>query len=143
MPTRAVIVLLLLSCCSLSACGKSSGPDRHPVTGHVTFDGVPVETGTIVFRDENLKSGIAPDGGNIVKGQYHVQVQPGQKRVEILASRPIPSEGQVREDRKSFATVPVEQFIPPVYNAHSVLTAEIEPRKNKYDYDLEAARGQK
>lgn len=140
---RIIIVPLLLMCC-IVGCSKPSGPSRFPVTGLVTFDGVPVETGTIIFRDEDRNASAAPDGGNIVKGQYHIQVQSGKKRVEIMASRPIPGEDQkIRADRKSFATVPVEQYIPPVYNVQSVLTAEVEPKKNKFDYELDGERNKK
>ena len=144
MPTRIAFAVLLLCSCSLSACSKPTGPTRYPVSGNVTFDGVPVETGTIVFRDGDPKSAVAPDGGNIVKGRYSLQVQPGKKRVEILASRPIPgAAAPARADRQSFATVPVEQFIPPAYNAQSTLTAEIEPKSNDYDYDLKGTEAKK
>jgi hypothetical protein len=144
MPLRRTIGLLLLACCIAGCSSEPEGPSRFPVAGYVTFDGVPVETGTIIFRNEDRNAQVAPDGGNIVKGQYHVQVQPGEKRVEIMASRPIPGEEEkIRPDRKAFATVPVEQYIPAVYNAQSVLTATVEQKKNKFDFDLEAARTKK
>lgn len=140
MPTRFAFIVLLLGCCSLSACGQPAGPARYPVSGKVTFNGEPVETGSIVFRDVDPKSDVAPDGGNIVKGNYSFQAQPGKKRVEILASRPIPGAAPIaRADRPSAAPIPVEQFIPPAYNAKSELTAEIEPKSNNYDYALKPA----
>ena len=140
MPTQRVVLCLLFSVCiCICGCGKAPTRSRIPVSGSVTFDGKPVETGMIVFKD-TVNEALAPDGGNVVNGIYRVEVQPGKKRVEILASRPIANEGPVRPDRAQFAITPVEQYLPEAYNVKSILTAEVDPSgTNEFDFSLKPA----
>ncbi len=81
---RATILLALLAS---SGCG-GDGLDRHQVKGTVTFDGKPVEYGSISFQPDVSVGRIAPtsiariEGGEYlvhsndgpVTGHYHVRV---------------------------------------------------------------------
>src|SRR5260370_41928529 len=66
-------------------CG-AGGPAMYRVTGTVTFDGRPVESGEIIFVP--VDKGVAPDAGRIDNGAYDLLVKAGKKRGEIRASRP-------------------------------------------------------
>jgi hypothetical protein len=103
------------------------------VTGRVTFDGQPVAEGHIRFVHSASDTGaIVEDVGAITAGQYDLQVHPGAKRVEILASReiPPPEPGMfgMRED-----------YIPRRYNAESILRADVDATKtNVFNFDLKS-----
>ncbi len=118
---------LLAATALFAGCGGSRGV---PVTGSVTFEGQPVEQGAISFVDSNQKA--PSEGAAIVNGKFETLVTPGQKRVEIRASRPVkpnkndPNTAGMRED-----------FIPARYNSVSTLTAEIVAGKeNTLKFDL-------
>jgi hypothetical protein len=103
-----------------------------PVSGTVTFNGSPVEDGEILLLDPELKNG--PDAGKIIKGKFSFKARAGKKRVEIRASREVPSKastmGKVYED-----------YIPPEFNAQSTLTTEVRPGEtNHWEFKLELAR---
>jgi hypothetical protein len=62
-----------------AGCGGGSGAT---VTGTVTFNGQPVESGTISFFPEDGKS--APAGGEVHNGSFSVKnVSPGKNRVAV------------------------------------------------------------
>jgi hypothetical protein len=110
-----------------SGCG--SGRDNTiPVSGNVTFDGVPVADGYIVLKP--IDGATASDAGKIVAGKYEFSAAPGAKRVEIDASRPGPI------DPETGTPNPV-QYIPPQYNNRSKLRVEVTGGgENRFDFDL-------
>ncbi len=134
----AVLVALFLA----SGCGGGSdAPERVPVSGTVSFDGAPIAAGEIRF--------IAADGGSqadaapIVDGKYSVEVTPGSKRVEVIATREDPDnmvESAVNPGQMEPSHV---QYIPDEYNATSTLTAEIKADgdNNLPPFDLTSAGG--
>lgn len=109
------------------------------VEGQVTFDGQPVEQGTIVFEPVDGTGAVA--GGTIQNGKYRLgaeeQLTPGNKLVRIKAMRatgqkikagpPAPDDAMVDE---------VQQYIPPHYNEQSTLTAEVAAGKSTKDFEL-------
>jgi hypothetical protein len=106
------------------------GPKKFKVTGTVTFDGQPVDSGEIIFVPEEKE--LAPDSGKIKKGSFTAQVTAGKKRVQIRASRLVPGMsnpmGPVRED-----------YIPARYNSQSELTAEVTPNgANHWNFPLKS-----
>jgi hypothetical protein len=78
-------------------CGDSSGlPTRYRVSGTVTYNGKPLERGTISFAPADGKGRAA--GGTITDGRYSLTTQdpddgaiPGKYRVGILAKEADPS----------------------------------------------------
>lgn len=86
----AVFVLLCLAPVLFTACGKS-GPKLHQVSGSVTYKGVPVEEGSIVFSPESPN--LSPVGGNIKNGTYACQVYKGKMSVQISGAKRIPGTG--------------------------------------------------
>lgn len=113
--------LLGLSLLVLAGCGGETGPQRYPVKGDVTFEGEPVETGRITFREtEGDKRAFS---GEIINGRYELQAEPGKMTVEIIASRPT---GKFDTSNPDDEPQPVgEMYIPEKYNTKTELTAEV------------------
>ena len=73
----------------------------------------------------------------IAKGTYAGEVSPGDKKVQILATRE--KANPTEEDLKAKETMgmlPRESFIPEEYNARSTLTCTVASGENKFDFAL-------
>jgi len=132
----AFLGLLLAALASLSGCSYGD-KDRVPVAGKVTFEGAPVDGGSIIFIPEaqDRPKAHAP----IVAGSYSLAAgegpTPGKHRVEILWNRktgktiPVPGdEGNITDESV--------QIIPAKYNTDSTLSADIKAAANTVNYDL-------
>lgn len=124
----AVVLAATLGC---------GGTRRGAVSGQVTLDGQPVESGTISFIPAGAKH--APAAWSEIKGgRYSIPASQGPavgpNRVEIRWPR---------KTGKKLPAVPpapetdeVVEAIPPHYNTQSDLKAEIKPGANPLDFDL-------
>lgn len=120
-------------CLGLLGCGgAANGPQEYSVSGKVNFNGQPVETGRILFRE--VEGDQRAFSGEIKNGSYQLTAEPGKMRVEILASRPVPG----KFDNSNGTPEPVgEMYIPEQYNTKSELTAEVTGSgKNTISFDL-------
>ncbi|MFN3152222.1 hypothetical protein [Bremerella sp.] len=110
----------------LLGCG---GPTEIIVKGTVTFEGVPVETGEILFLPAN---GEGPVGaGPISNGEFSFVSPPGEKKVEITANKV--SDKPAPDGLPNY--VP---YIPKKYNTATTLTATVENKaENTYTFELE------
>jgi hypothetical protein len=137
----AVSLVLVAAAAPIAGCGSGTG-GRVEVVGQVTYDGQPVDTGSIAFIPIDGSPGHAA-GGILVAGRYKIPAAqgplPGNYRVEIKATRKTgkkiiddmrpPGENLVEQ---------IEQFIPPRYNTNSKLTAEVPTESPaKLDFDLQ------
>jgi hypothetical protein len=103
--------------------------DLIEVTGQVTFDGKPVETGEIIFHP--VDTSLTPAGGRIRGGQYKLLTKPGKMRVDIQAVR---KTGK-RDPLEGFEIT--ELYIPARYNAETELTADVTREgENRFDFQL-------
>ena len=106
------------------------GPGRLevPIHGEVTFNGVPVEQGTISIEPADGKG--KATGGEIKGGRYRLAAAagplPGTKIVRITAIRKTgrKTEGDSLTP-KGVMLDELEQFIPEIYNTRSTLTCEV------------------
>jgi len=115
-----------------AGCG-TRGPALVPVSGSVTFDGAPVETGEIVFRAAD--GAVASHAGQIMAGRYAIRSTAGPKRVEIIATRPPAT--VVQNPGGSGESTPAEMYVPDRYNARSTLTADVTASgPNRFDFEL-------
>ncbi|MFN0198137.1 MAG: hypothetical protein ACKVT0_15425 [Planctomycetaceae bacterium] len=117
----------------LPGCGADGPPavTRFPVTGTVTLDGQPIDSGNIRFLDTTVSGG---DAGDIKGGSYSLQATPGKKRVEIIATRASSKPVEGKPD-----VMDTESLIPPQYNTKSELTAEVVADKpNEFKFELKS-----
>lgn len=70
------IVLAVSAVCCLALCGCGASDRRQHVSGSVTLDGTPVESGSISFQPAAGNTGPSA-GGLITKGQYDLPAQAG------------------------------------------------------------------
>ncbi len=116
----AVGVLLLVVGCG--------GQQADTVTGHVTFDGAPVESGEIQFLPADDQGSVG--AGQITNGEYSIECAPGPKKVVIIATK--------EADQPAPDGLPnYISYIPEKYNQRTTLTAEVEPGTNEINFDLE------
>jgi hypothetical protein len=126
MSVRIMSVWAVFVVMCLAGCG--GGEKTYKVSGTVTFDGKPVESGTISFESAAGGAGVASSG--ITGGKYELQSKAGKKKVQITASRPLP--GKEKEP-----TPPMESYIPVKYNTMTELTKEVSASaENRFDFDL-------
>ena len=108
----------------LFAIGCNNGPKMVKVTGDVSYEGKPVESGEIIFLSTDPAFG--PDAGPIANGRFEFMAKTGSKRVEIRGTKQV----------AMTAMGPLmKEFIPLEFNADSKLTAEVTPAgPNQFDF---------
>jgi len=137
---------LFALCCGLG-CGGTTGPERASVSGSVTFDGVPVEKGSIAFIPDGATVG--PTAGALIeKGRYQTAsgMGPvlGSHRVEITAHRAgnkvdVAGIGGSGAGPSAAGSVQqTEMYIPAQYNTKSTLTVTIKSGNNPNDFSLKS-----
>lgn len=131
----------LLVCLALAGCGPRDyeGTQRYPLSGKVTYDGVPIDWGSISFLPK-AEGGQRVSGGMITDGTYSVPEAKGANaglyRVEIRWLKRTggkyrdPDSGEMLDQRK--------EALPARYNVESVLTAEVSAKQTQFDFDLKS-----
>lgn len=125
---------VLLGCIALAAgCGPSDPLARYTVTGKVTYQGQPVEEGTITFEDPAAgqvnSSPLGPAGAYSVElpaGDFRVSVSP--PLVETKAGPDTPGDWVP----KKVANIPKKYWV----QESAGLAAKVEPDKRSFDFDL-------
>lgn len=121
---------------ALTVClGCSDG--RVAVTGQVTFDGVPLESGGIVFVPYEK---FEPEySGKIIDGTYNVRVPAEKMNVRIYAMREekLTSRTSTMDMPSRGGGVQSVMYIPDQYNTKTTLTAEITTKNKTFDFNLE------
>jgi hypothetical protein len=117
---------------------------REAISGKVTFDGQPLEKGTIRFTPAG--QGATASGGMVENGRFDIPQNegpaPGKYKVEInaqddAANRRGPDEEPGGRPRRSATKTKPEGLIPPRYNTSTELTAEVKPDvPNTFTFDL-------
>lgn len=126
-------LLLVAACYLMLAAAGCGGGHGASVTGRVTLDGKPLDTGTVTFHPEDegptAYGGIHPDGSYQVKTGTQQGLPPGEYRVTVMASTEPPTDGP---------SVPGEMITPPRYAdpAQSGLRCTVERGANQYDIPL-------
>ena len=130
------VLCLAILCMTQTGCGGGpEGPALHAVTGTVSFDGVPVDTGRVLYRMKE-GSGLAYSA-EIKGGQYTLQSEAGAVSVEVTASRPIP--GKFDTSNPDVEPRPIgEMYIPEEYNSKTTLTADVASGENTIPFDLKS-----
>jgi hypothetical protein len=134
---------LLSAMCPIAAAltmylGCSS--DQNTIEGAITFDGQPVERGSITFEPA---SGAGPSaGGTIENGRYKFDaegVTPGEMIVRISGVRPTGKKIEAGPPEPPGTLVDeVRPYIPAAYNEQSTLKAQVKAGKVTQDFALES-----
>jgi len=131
---RFVLLVGLLLVCA--GCGKKP----VSIEGTVTFDGKPVESGSISFEPVD---GRGPSlGGPIQAGRYSVvgdsSVAPGKKIVRIVADRKTGRKVESGPPNPPGTMVDeIESYIPAKFNTKSTLNCEVTASgPNRHNFDL-------
>jgi hypothetical protein len=127
----------LLLLIALPGCGGNS---RVPLQGQVSYNGQPIDNGTITFAPEGGSTAdTRPKAGTrIAGGKYAFQPSfgplPGHYKVLITwdwkTGRKISTgDADSRDETK--------QILPPKYNGQTTLTADVKGGKTREDFNLE------
>jgi hypothetical protein len=131
---RLVGVLLTAALAGLSGCGDST---RATVSGNVTVDGKPLESGAINFLPTGATKGPSA-GATIVEGRYLIStekgVQIGENLVQIrgvgktgkMVANPM-GPGQIEE---------WAEHVPEKYNKRTTLSRAVKAGSNELDFEL-------
>ncbi len=131
--TGAAAGLIVVACCLLLAaagCGRGHGAS---VSGRVTLDGEPLDTGTVTFHPvgdgPTAYGGIHPNGSYQAKTGTQPGMPPGEYRVTVLAATEPPTDGP---------SVPGEMITPSHYAdpEQSGLRVTVERGSNRFDFPL-------
>ncbi|MBW3539812.1 MAG: hypothetical protein KY476_06040 [Planctomycetes bacterium] len=136
----APLLVLLLGCG-----GSDAGPPRVAVDGEVTFEGRPLEKGSILFIPAGESRG--PRTGAVVEaGQYRLPRERGpivgQLRVEIRAESKLDYDTtEPTESVRHIGEPRPPGVIPPEYNERSILAVETTAEgPNSFDFHLPTQR---
>jgi len=106
--------------------------DKLAVTGKVTFDGAPVESGEIIFSDPTGEK--QSNATTITGGEYSLPVSSGSKLVRISAFR---ETGKIDRSNPGVETAAKEMYIPEKYNSKSTLNVMVDSSQTTHDFALE------
>ena len=137
MMLRRCLLLAPVFLAAMAGCGHGRG--RVPVTGTVTFDGQPLESGVVRFGGDQGAAGVGP----IVNGRFSLSetgsqggVLPG--KYDVLISSWIEERGSVRPDgsfSSGITRIPLLYMDP----SKSGLTAEVKAgQKNDFLFELKS-----
>jgi hypothetical protein len=133
---NACIVVVLV----FAGCGQRDykGPQRFRLAGNVTYDGEPIDFGSISFLPAGGEQRVS--GGLIENGKYSVAeaqgANAGKHRVEIRWNKKTgkqkrdPDSGEMYDDRK--------EALPPRFHVDSELTAEVSAQQTTFNFDLKS-----
>ncbi len=130
-PLHKRLPLLLLFPVLFFASGCKSGDGKVDVSGTVTFNGKPVEEGTIQF----VHTADTADTVTITDGKYATRIPPGSKKVAVHAYRKTGEFLRDPTDKQSGYPV-VSNYIPAKFNDQSELTAEVSKSGGVHNFDL-------
>ncbi len=131
LPPFAIPLFLALLLPLLGGCGGSGLVD---ISGAVTYDGQPVQKGTIAFLPSD---GNGPTAAAIIaEGKYAAKVPLGAKLVKIEGYKIIGRGHVFPQNPRSPMVDITEPIVPAQYNERSGLKAEIRPDTRVLDFNL-------
>jgi hypothetical protein len=129
-----VLVIITMSGCSRDGTVK--------ISGKVTVDGTPVETGSIAFAPADGQTSV--QGAEIVNGEYSAKVPPGAKIVRIRGMKLQPSEVyDAVSQTKHVSSIAIRITDAKYEAAGSPLQATITKNGETHDFDLPSINQEK
>jgi len=134
----ALLALPLLSVIALTGCGEPNPLGRRPIHGQISFQGKPVDYGSIQFAPEDPQHGVS-SGTMIDNGSYTMTLSqglpPGSYSVMISA----PDRGKIEKvegppgDERTLAV----ERIPAKYNLKTTLKLEVPKGRGQHTANFE------
>lgn len=132
-------VTAIVCAAGLVGCGRPEYPGamRFPLSGRVSFDGKPIDMGSISFLpldggDQRVSGGYIFDGAYTVSEAQGANA--GKHRIEIRWQK---LTGKKTRDRASEElTEQRAEGLPAKYHRDSVLTADVSSSQTRFDFDL-------
>lgn len=133
---RFMLLLAGLVSCTLTA-GCSRDTKRGDISGTVTLDGQPIKSGLIRFVPAAGQTASADT--NIEDGKFSAKVPPGDKTVQISASKVV-GKKKVYETPDSPTVDIVQELIPAKYNLQSTLKFTVAPGSQEKSFELTSSK---
>jgi hypothetical protein len=122
---RPIRIIWLLGFSLLFGCSQS---EMAEVSGAVTWEGVAIPNGDIVFAATDPH--VPAAAGKILDGRFAFRCKPGEKRVDIRSYR-------LTGRKTSQGNPEGEMYIPERYNTKSELTANVSLNgENRFEFAL-------
>jgi hypothetical protein len=115
----------------LMGCGQRE--EKATVSGSVTLDGAPLQSGQIRFVAVDGQTPTA--GAAIAGGKFTTSPPPGEKKVEISAPK-VTGKQKMYDTPDSPTVDVVEELLPPRYNVQTELTMTVEPGEQENNFEL-------
>ncbi|MCI0748816.1 MAG: hypothetical protein L0Y58_25700 [Verrucomicrobia subdivision 3 bacterium] len=136
--SRAALPAVAMLMAMIAGCGPTS--DRLPISGRITLDGEPLDSGSIRFTSLEGQELLA-SGALIQNGQYQIPqekgLRPGTYRVEMSSPDTKAPPVIVRAAPGDMGIPAAPERIPPAYNADSQQTVEVTTDgDNRFDFDI-------
>jgi hypothetical protein len=128
---RSLVRILFGAMLAASTFGCSGDSKHAAVSGSVTLDGAPIQTGTIRFVPADGMSATAD--AIITEGEFTAAVPPGEKRIEISAPKVIGKRRMMPDSPEISIT---EESVPAKYNTKSELTYSVTAGTQSKDFEL-------
>lgn len=124
----------ILLALTVAGCGEGDSLNRGAISGRVTLDGQPLETGSISFWPTDGTQGPMATGP-IAAGQYSLESKVGP----VVGKHSVKIEAIRDTGKKNDGGSPItEQIVPPQYNAQTTLKVEIKQGENTQDFELKS-----
>lgn len=134
--SRLFVVLICLAV-TLVGCGQA-GPKTGKLSGTVTLDGTPLESGSINFIPTDGKG--VTMGTKIVNGAYTLLVPYGEKKVEVRAPKVTGQRLAYEGDPNSPKVDIITELVPKRYNAETVLVMTVDSEEGEMNFPLETPK---
>lgn len=141
-PRFILFAAVLANLVLIVGCGS---PDtRATVSGTITYDGEPVQTGVVAFEPTGETA--PPHTASITDGAYELRLEPGKYLVRISASDTSKQEQSAKdvapppeaEGREGLLPDLSEEeyspLLPPAWNTQSTLTVDVAPGENTVNF---------
>jgi hypothetical protein len=136
--TKPVYIASTIALAAISVsigCGPKEG--LGIVTGNVTVDGAPVETGKISFFP---LGGIAnPVGADVANGRYSIEAPLGESKVDIRVPVSV-GEKRLYDTPDSPIKQILAESLPDKYNNESELRIVVQAGDNRKDFELSTSK---
>jgi hypothetical protein len=120
-------------CTACAGCGDDEAP-KYDVSGEVTLQGQPLQSGTVSFFPAD---GQGPTAGAVITaGRYTAEVPPGPKKVEIRSPKVV-GQRKLFDAPDSPTSDITEEQVPAKYNTQTTLTADIQDDRDDLNFNLE------